>query len=171
MISNSCIFIGRFTADPEERLTTNGTKYTKFTIAVQRTKDKADFIPCTAWTDVAEKICKYFKKGKPIMVRGSMETDSKETDSGERRYFFEINVREWQFAPFGSAQEQKEEEPQEAPPTQEKPSESPGNTPNTDPGDGIPDDPTQVGDLLDGINVPETQMPDFEAADSEDVPF
>ena len=63
---NSVIIMGRLTADPELRTTTNGLSVTSFTVAVDnRTKDDngkrtASFIPCVCWNAVADVVNKFF---------------------------------------------------------------------------------------------------------------
>lgn len=95
--TNNCNFIGRITADP----TLDGvgdTKRVKFRIAVDRNKDKTDFLPCTAWGTTAEFIAKYFHKGDPIAVNGEITADSVERD-GVTRTFYDIRVSGVSFVP------------------------------------------------------------------------
>lgn len=80
---NKVIIVGRLTADPELRQTQSGVFTCRFTVAVDRKyKDsatgerQADFISCTAWRQTAEFICRYFSKGKMILVEGSLRTGS-----------------------------------------------------------------------------------------------
>lgn len=77
-MNNVCI-TGRLVADPELRQTQSGIANTRITVAVDRPyqKDKekeADFITCIAWRGTAEFISKYFKKGDPIEILGSLRT-------------------------------------------------------------------------------------------------
>ena len=78
---NNIVLIGRITKDPELKYTNNGKGNTRFTLAVQRNKDEADFINCVAWEKTAENIAEYFKKGSQIAVQGSIRTGSYEKDS------------------------------------------------------------------------------------------
>ena len=41
---NLAILMGRLTRDPELKYTSNGKAYTTFTLAVQKTKDEAEFV-------------------------------------------------------------------------------------------------------------------------------
>jgi single-stranded DNA-binding protein len=44
---NNISLVGRLTRDPETKVLSNSEKVvTSFTLAVQRTKDSTDFIPC-----------------------------------------------------------------------------------------------------------------------------
>lgn len=90
---NINIYTGRFTHDPELMKTYNGISYTRFSIAVKRpfSRDKVDFIPCIAWEQKAEHICKYFKKGSPILIHGHLEISKYEDkETGEKRTRVEV---------------------------------------------------------------------------------
>lgn len=75
---NSCIIMGRLTADPELRHTNSGVACCSFTLAVERDgkpneqtgQRTADFIDCTAWRNTAEFICKWFSKGRMAVAAG-----------------------------------------------------------------------------------------------------
>ena len=76
---NKAILIGRLVADPELRTTPNGISVCSFRIAVDRpytprdgSEKVADFIDIVAWRERAEFVCRYFSKGKPILVEGSI---------------------------------------------------------------------------------------------------
>ena len=58
---NVVILMGRMTRDPELKYTSGGKAYTSFTLAVQKTKDDAEFIDCIAWEKTAETIAEYFR--------------------------------------------------------------------------------------------------------------
>ena len=85
---------GRLTADPELRKTTTGTSVASFTIAVDRDyqsgEANTDFINIVAWRGTAEFVSKYFKKGKMILVGGSIQVRSYTTKNGEKRYATEV---------------------------------------------------------------------------------
>lgn len=85
---NVVILKGNLAQDPEIRVINSGTKVANFTVAVSRffkkrdgTKDKETiFVPCEAWDTGAETIGKYFAKGDPVLIEGSMKMDSWEKD-------------------------------------------------------------------------------------------
>lgn len=84
---NTLHFSGRFVADPELK-ETNGTKYVFFTLAQDvHTKDgnKPIFIPFTAFGQTAESICKFFKKGQPILVDARMSSSATEGDGKDTK--------------------------------------------------------------------------------------
>lgn len=71
--------IGRLSADPELKTTRDGISVTNFTLAVDRNHQKGedkqtDWIDCVAWRNTAEFICRYFHKGSPIVIEGSIRT-------------------------------------------------------------------------------------------------
>ena len=93
---NKMILVGRMTADPEMKSTPNGVSVCSFSVACDRQfKDKdgnrkADFIPCVAWRGLAEFVVKYFQKGVPIGIEGSLETRPYTDKNGNKRTMFEV---------------------------------------------------------------------------------
>ena len=93
-----------------EMKTSGETKILNFTVAVRRRyKDKegnypTDFIRCVAFNNQAEFLTKYFKKGSPILIDGNLQTNSYETDSGEKRTSFNVVVENIDF--FGRRENQ-----------------------------------------------------------------
>ncbi|NMA07369.1 MAG: single-stranded DNA-binding protein, partial [Ruminococcaceae bacterium] len=93
---NMVAIMGRLTADPELRHTTNSIPVTTFTLAVNRSYVKqggerqTDFIDVVAWRNTAEFICRYFKKGQMMAVEGSIQTRTYTDKEGRYRKVFEI---------------------------------------------------------------------------------
>ena len=93
---NKTILMGRLTADPELRQTTNGVAVTSFSVAVDRpftNKDgerEVDFLNVVAWRQTAEFICRYFTKGQPILVDGSIQTRQYTDKNGVDRKVWEV---------------------------------------------------------------------------------
>ena len=78
---NKVMLMGRLTADVELQHTQNNMAVVRFTIAVNRPKQKdrdsvSDFIECVAFDKKAEFIAKYFAKGSPMILFGSIQTGS-----------------------------------------------------------------------------------------------
>ena len=99
---NKWIGMGRITKDIELQTTKTGTEYCKFTVAVDREKDKngdkkTDFVDCTAWNKTAAFVQKYFKKGDGIIVLGRFESDKYTGKDGISRTNWSVNVREVYF--------------------------------------------------------------------------
>jgi len=95
---NNVSVMGRLTADPELRHTTNNISVTSFTVAVPRSFVRAgeerqtDFIDAVAWRNSAEFICRYFKKGQMIALTGAIQTRMYTDRDGKNRKAVEIVV-------------------------------------------------------------------------------
>lgn len=100
-IDNSIAIHGRIVRDIELKTAANGTKFAKFTVAVDRRGkgdgDKTDFFDCVAFKNSAELIAKYFQKGRPIRLTGSMECDPYTAKDGTKRYPWALKVDGWGF--------------------------------------------------------------------------
>lgn len=106
---NKAILLGRLTRDPELKVTGSGTNVCSFSVAVDRRfvksgeQRQADFINCVAWRQSAEFIAKYFHKGDPICVEGSIQTRSYDNKDGVKVNVTEIVVDNCSFVPGKSA--------------------------------------------------------------------
>lgn len=104
MSINSCIMMGRLTADPELRHTPNGKAVTTFSLAVDRTytregtERQTDFFDVVAWNKTAEFVSRYFHKGQLVAVQGRMETRFYEDKNGIKRKVYEIVAENVHFA-------------------------------------------------------------------------
>ena len=93
---NVVALLGRLTADPELKTTTNGNIVTTFTLAVNRSfvgqngERQADFIDIVAWRATAEFVTKYFKKGQMMALQGSLQTRTYEDKQGNKRKVTEV---------------------------------------------------------------------------------
>lgn len=96
---NVAALTGRLTADPELKHTPNGIAVTSFCVAVnRRTKDRqADFIDVVAWRCTAEFVCKYFRKGQMIAVKGSIQTRNYTDRDGNKRSATEVLAENAEF--------------------------------------------------------------------------
>lgn len=101
---NIAIIMGRLTTTPELKQTQNEVKYARFTVAINRGKDNenTDFIDCVAWSNTAEFICNYFKKGQLIAIDGELKTSVYEMD-GEKRKQMNVRVKSASFAGFNKS--------------------------------------------------------------------
>lgn len=101
---NKVVLIGHLCADPELKQTPSGVYVTSFSIGVQRRfKDAngqypSDFINIVAWRQTAEFICRFFTKGKPIVICGSIQTRNYTDQQGNKRYVTEVIADEAGFA-------------------------------------------------------------------------
>lgn len=100
---NSISIVGRLTRDVELLTTPSNVKFARFNVAVPKeTKTtngerKADFFACVAWKEQANNIYKYFKKGNPIGLVGSMNCREYEKSDGTPQSIWELNVKQFYF--------------------------------------------------------------------------
>ena len=102
---NKVILIGNLTADPELKQTTNGLSVCRFTLAINRRygrsgeqgQQTADFITIVAWRQTAEFVSRYFKKGRPILVCGQIQSRSWNDPNGQKKYSTEVVAEEVSF--------------------------------------------------------------------------
>ena len=100
---NKVILIGHLTADPELKQTTSGLPVTSFSIGVNRRFTKqgeqpqTDFINIVCWRQTADFVARYFTKGKPILICGSLQTRSWVDKDGNKRYTTEVVADEATF--------------------------------------------------------------------------
>lgn len=110
---NHIVLIGRITADPEIRYTQNGIAFCNFTLAVERNyKDSAgnkmsDFITCTAWKQQAELLNQYVKQGDMLGIEGSLQSRKYQTQDGQNRTAYEVQVSSMQFLGKGKPKSNK----------------------------------------------------------------
>lgn len=96
--------IGNLTADPELRYTQSGHAVASFTIAsTPRSYDKQSgswqdgnplFLRCSVWRDYAEHVASSLAKGMQVIAQGRLVQRSYETEHGEKRTVFELEVEE-----------------------------------------------------------------------------
>ena len=93
---NKVILMGRLTADPELRQTSQGVDVCTIVLAVDRSyvkkgeERKADFLSVVCWRQTASFVAKTFKKGSLVAVEGSIGTRSYTNKNDEKRYVTEI---------------------------------------------------------------------------------
>ena len=89
---NDVKLIGRLTADPELRYTTDEKPRATFSLAVDRphTKDKTDFPRIVVFGNLAETVARYLTKGRMVAVDGSVQTGSYTNRDGQKVYTTDI---------------------------------------------------------------------------------
>jgi single-strand DNA-binding protein len=106
---NRIILIGRLTADPEGRTTTDGLAVTKFRLAVERPvaaaqkEENVDLVDIVTWQRLAEVCSQYLKKGRLVLVEGRIQNRSFEDQSGQRRWVTEVVASNMTMLDKGSA--------------------------------------------------------------------
>ena len=101
---NNVILVGRLTRDLELKKTSNGKSVTAFSLAVQRDKDNADFVPCRAYNKTAELLTQYCRKGSQIGLKGSIRTYTTDKN-GQKEYHTEVLADEITFLSSKEKQE------------------------------------------------------------------
>jgi single-strand DNA-binding protein len=96
--------VGNLTAAPELRYTENGVAMAKFTVAsTPRVFDKTRneyrdgeplFLSCTAWRELAEHAAESLTKGTRVVVQGRLRLSRWETDEGDKRSAYGLDVDE-----------------------------------------------------------------------------
>lgn len=100
---NKVILIGNLVEDPELKQTQSGLPVTNFRIAVSRRYQKqegaqdADFFTVVCWRSTAEFVCKYFNKGKGILVCGALQSRSWTDNNNQKRSTVEVVADEVSF--------------------------------------------------------------------------
>lgn len=100
---NRVVLVGRLVRDPELRRTTTGTAVCSFTIAVDnrmKTPDgakTASFLPCVTWTQLADNVSKFARKGMLVGVEGRLNQRSFERKDGTKGNIIEIICDSVQF--------------------------------------------------------------------------
>lgn len=116
-ILNRIVLIGRLTASPELRYTSNGTPVCNFNLAVERNytnrqgERDVDFINIVTWRGLAESCARHLGKGRLVGVDGSLHI--KKSENNGRKYINpEVtadNVRFLDFAKDKNNQNQQSE--------------------------------------------------------------
>ncbi len=107
---NVVVLMGRLVADPQLRQTPQGINVASFRIAVDRNyarqgeQRQADFIDIVAWRQQAEFVSKYFQKGSPIVVEGSLQTRQYQDKNGNNRTAVEVVANQINFVPRSNSQ-------------------------------------------------------------------
>ena len=100
----SLTIVGNLTDDPELRFTASGSPMARFTVAsTPRIRDKdsgeyrdgeALFLTCTAWRETAEHAVESLRKGTRVLVLGRLRLSRWETEEGEKRSAYGLEVDE-----------------------------------------------------------------------------
>ena len=100
---NKVILTGRFTRDPESRMTSSNMEIARFTLACQgeyankNGEREAEFINCVAFNKLASTINKFCKKGMQVAATGRIRNSSYDAQDGSKRYTTDIVVEQIEF--------------------------------------------------------------------------
>ena len=96
--------IGNLVAEPELRFTPSGAAVANFRVAStprffdKNTNEWKDgdslFLSCSVWRQYAENVAESLQKGMRVIVTGRLKQRSYETQQGEKRTVFEVEVDE-----------------------------------------------------------------------------
>ena len=114
---NNVNLCGRLTKEIEIQMTPSGKKVTRFTIAVQRNKEEADFPTCQAWEKTAEILGQYTKKGDKLNIQGSIRTASYDTQNGK---VYQTYILVNQIELLEPRKDEPKQEPKQEPKREEK---------------------------------------------------
>ena len=103
-MSTNITIVGNLTNDPEMRFTPSGHAVASFTVAVnERAFDKAanewkdlgsSFYRCQVWRQYAENLTESLTKGTRVIVTGKLKQREYETNTGEKRSVWEVEVED-----------------------------------------------------------------------------
>ena len=110
---NKFFGIGRITRGLEIRYNTNNLAVCRFTLAINRPKQKdkedvADFISCVCFGKTAEILAKYQGKGSQIAIAGRIQTGSYDDKNGKKVYTTDIVVEEVKFVGTKNSQNKEQ---------------------------------------------------------------
>ncbi len=102
MVTNTVTIIGNLVEDPELRFTPSGVAMAKIRVAVNRRwrdrnnewQEETSFFGGTCWRDMAENVAESLQKGARVMISGSLEQRTWETQDGDRRSVVELRIDE-----------------------------------------------------------------------------
>ena len=103
MSLNQVNLIGRVTKDLELRFTSNNKAMVKFTLAVNETKEKTNFIDIVVFGNSAEYLCKYLKSKGRLCVTGVLQNNNYESN-GVKYYSYNVLAREVSIIDFKEKQ-------------------------------------------------------------------
>jgi single stranded DNA-binding protein len=81
--------VGNLVEDPNLRFTTSGQAVASFRVA-----STALFLTCNVWRQAAENVAESLQRGMRVIVQGRLKQRSYETQQGENRTVYEIEVDE-----------------------------------------------------------------------------
>ena len=128
---NQVVLVGRIVKTPELKVTENGKKTSKMTLAVPRNYKNidgeydTDFLDCTMWTSVAENTSEYCQTGDMVGVKGRLQTRVIQKEDGTKKKRTEIVAERVTFLAQASSnkednQKNKKENKKSKPTNEEK---------------------------------------------------
>lgn len=113
---NRVQIIGNLGVDPQEKQTTKGTKYTTFSVAVNRywkgadgkANKRTDWFNVESWGKLGEVCLSLLNKGSLVYLEGELRTDRYEKD-GETKYFTKVVLQRFQKLDYSDKEKEEPE--------------------------------------------------------------
>jgi single-strand DNA-binding protein len=109
-VLNKIMLIGNLGKDPEMNVTTEGTPFTRFTLAVSRrgksntTERETDWFNVVAWRQLAEICNTYLHKGSKVYIEGRIQQRKYTDKNGVERTAFDVIATDMEMLTPKSAQ-------------------------------------------------------------------
>lgn len=124
---NQVTLLGNLTRDPELKQTPSGQSVCSFGIALNRSykdssgewKEAADYVEVVAWGPLGERVSKWVKKGRQILIQGSLRSRSWEQD-GQKRTKVEVQANDIIFMSDKGSERKQDATAEPAKPTAKK---------------------------------------------------
>lgn len=110
VLINQVFLVGRLTKTPEVK-TVKGKKQCQITVAVKRNFKNpdgiydTDFITCTVWNVIAERVSEYCEKGSLISVKARIQNNNYTNKEDVKVYTYEIIAENISFMQSKSKEE------------------------------------------------------------------
>lgn len=127
---NSVVLLGRLARDPELRYVGSGAPVCSFSVATNQNYTKSDgqkaqsvtFVDITAWRRLAEICNQFLKKGRQVLVTGTLKQDRwVDTKTQQPRSKLKVVAREVKFlGPRADAEPEDERGSEDEPETPER---------------------------------------------------
>lgn len=93
---NEVKLIGRLWAKPELKFTSKGTAYIRGLLLVPKNINEKNFIPFTAWGNLAKSFDEVVRENINIQILGSIKSGSYlDSKTGNKKYTLEVLVRDF----------------------------------------------------------------------------
>lgn len=86
---------GRLTKDPDFKILGSGKKVCNFTLAVNKEAGNANFIPCVAWEEKAQRIYDHVKKGALVLCEGEIKSSSFKDSEDRPQYKLQYELTKY----------------------------------------------------------------------------
>jgi len=128
--------MGNLTRDPELKYSQNGNAICNLSLAINEyagkdadgnVKEDVCYVDVTAFGERGEAIAKFFTKGQPIIIIGSLKLDRWTQEDGTNRQKHWVRCDKWVFPPKGNADDtpRRAAEPRQSNPRRPAPQPEP----------------------------------------------